>query len=82
VLVGSKAVHANTFGSGGRTYAYDNGSSCAADLNVDGDLNFFDVQMFLNLFAMNDLSVDFNNDTVLNFFDVQMYLNLFGAGCP
>lgn len=81
VLVGSKAVHANTFGNGGRTYAYDNGSPCAADLNGDGNLNFFDVQLFLDMFAANNLDVDFNNDTVLNFFDVQIYLNLFGAGC-
>ncbi len=82
VLVGSKAVHANQFGSGGRTYAYEYDAPCAPDLNSDGDLDFFDVQIFLNLFASNDLAADFNNDLVIDFFDVQMYLNLFAAGCP
>lgn len=83
ILVGSKAVHANTFGSGGRTYAYENPvDSCPPDLNGDTTLDFFDVQMFLGLFAANDPIADWNNDTVWDFFDVLGYLGDFSAGCP
>jgi len=58
------------------------GSSCAADLNDDGALNFFDVQAFLGLFAAGDPAADFTGDGVLNFFDVQAFLAAFSAGCP
>ncbi len=61
---------------------WDPPSICPADLNSDGELNFFDVQMFLTLFSSNDLAVDFNGDGELNFFDVQIYLGWFAAGCP
>ncbi len=82
ILVGTKAIHANTFGSGGNTYAYSNQSACPPDLNDDGSLDFFDVQLFLNLFAAQDPDADLNNDSLFDFFDIQLYLNLFSAGCP
>lgn len=55
---------------------------CAADLNGDGTLNFFDISMFLSLFAANDPLADFTGDGSFNFFDVSEFLLLFGAGCP
>lgn len=58
------------------------GGGCDADLNGDGDLNFFDVSMFLNLFSSGDLAADMNEDGMLNFFDVSLFLNAFSAGCP
>ena len=84
ILVGSKAVHANTFGSGGRTYAYENpvAMSCPPDLNNDNTLDFFDVQTFLGLFSANDHAADWNHDSVWDFFDVLGYLGDFSAGCP
>ena len=57
-------------------------SACAPDLNGDGDLNFFDISLFLNGFNAGDLAVDFNGDGFLNFFDVSAFLNGFNAGCP
>lgn len=54
----------------------------AADLNMDGQLNFFDVSVFLTAYSANDLAADFNNDGQLNFFDVSIFLSLFGQGCP
>lgn len=57
-------------------------NSCSADLNNDGTLNFFDVQMFLGFFANHDLRADFTTDGVLNFFDVQAFLNAYSVGCP
>lgn len=82
VLVGTKSVHANLFGSGGNTYLYEDAAACAADLNNDGTLDFFDVQLFLNLFSNHDAAADWNNDGSFDFFDVQAYLADFSAGCP
>ena len=55
---------------------------CPADLNNDGELNFFDVQAFLQGFAAQDPIADFNDDGEYNFFDVQAFLQAFAAGCP
>jgi hypothetical protein len=55
---------------------------CVADFNSDGVLDFFDVQMFLGLFAAHDPAADLNNDTLYDFFDVQAFLNFYAAGCP
>ena len=55
---------------------------CVPDLNGDGVLDFFDVQMFLSLFSAHDPAADFTNDGVFDFFDVQAFLQAFAAGCP
>ena len=56
---------------------------CSPDLNCDGLINFFDLQLFLNAFNDGDATIaDWNNDGVINFFDVQLYLNDFNTGCP
>lgn len=55
---------------------------CDADLNHDCDLDFFDIQKYLNWFASGDPRAHMNNDGVLDFFDVQEYLGLFSNGCP
>jgi len=55
---------------------------CLPDLNADGLLDFFDLQLFLNWYAAGDLRADLVPDGVLDFFDVQAYLGLFAAGCP
>ncbi len=58
------------------------GTVCAADLNGDGTLDFFDVQAFLQAFAAQNQVADINNDNVYDFFDVQAFLQAFSAGCP
>lgn len=55
---------------------------CPADLNGDGDLNFFDVSAFLGAFATMDPIADFTGDGLFNFFDVSAFLTEFSAGCP
>lgn len=68
----------------GRTYYLSVpalGPVCAPDLTGDGILDFFDVQMFLQLFAAQDTRADFTNDGLFNFFDVQAFLSAFAAGC-
>ncbi len=79
-LVGARYDDDIGFNSGS-AYLF-NLDACAADLNNDGVLDFFDVLEYLNLFAAGDMQADFVNDGVLDFFDVQAYFNLFGLGCP
>ena len=55
---------------------------CAADLNGDGVLNFFDVSAFLIAYNAMDPVADFNNDGLFNFFDVSAFLSSFNQGCP
>ncbi len=62
--------------------SFDCENPCAADINGDGALNFFDISDFLALFGDGDLGADFNNDGDLNFFDISAFLEAFGAGCP
>ncbi|MFG0259004.1 MAG: GC-type dockerin domain-anchored protein [Phycisphaerales bacterium JB041] len=82
VLVGSKAVHANTFGNGGNTYAYENDvDDCVADFNGDGSVNTQDVLAFLNAWNNGEGSADINNDGSINTQDVLAFLNLWNAGC-
>jgi len=53
-----------------------------ADLNTDGTLNFFDISLFLQLFAAQDPQADFLPDGLFNFFDISAFLQAFSAGCP
>jgi len=59
-----------------------NATTCAADLNSDGDLNFFDVSAFLGAFAAMDPISDFDSNGEFNFFDVSSFLAAFAGGCP
>ncbi len=54
---------------------------CRADLTLDFELNFFDVQMFLSAFAAREMLADWNDDGVFNFFDVQAFLADLAGGC-
>ncbi|MEX0877017.1 MAG: GC-type dockerin domain-anchored protein [Phycisphaerales bacterium] len=56
--------------------------ACAADLNNDGKLNFFDISAFLSAFSSMAPAGDFNGDGMYNFFDVSGFLGAFSAGCP
>lgn len=56
---------------------------CVADMNQDGQLNFFDVSMFLNAFSNHLPAADLAPPIgEFNFFDVSAYLAAFSAGCP
>ena len=54
---------------------------CSADLNSDGNLDFFDVSAFLGALGNNDPVADFNNDGNFDFFDISAFLMAFEAGC-
>ncbi len=61
--------------------AVEGDTSCGADFNADGVLNFFDVQAFLAAFSVQDPAADIVADGAFNFFDVQAFLAQFAAGC-
>jgi hypothetical protein len=55
---------------------------CSADLNNDGELDFFDVSLFLIEFGNSDPLADFDDNGEFDFFDVSAFLIAFSAGCP
>lgn len=55
------------------------GGGCRADINGDGQLNFFDVSSFLSQYSAG---ADYNGDGQADFFDVSSFLSDFNAGCP
>lgn len=58
------------------------GFVCAADCNGDGELNFFDISIFLTEYNDQDLRADINGDGSWDFFDVSGFLSMFAEGCP
>ncbi len=52
---------------------------CHPDINGDGELNFFDVSLFLQQFQSGG---DYNGDGSTNFFDVSLFIQEYNAGCP
>ncbi len=61
---------------------YSPSAVCAADFAMDGELNFFDVSLFLAAFNAQNPSSDFNGDGAFDFFDVSAFLQAYNAGCP
>lgn len=55
---------------------------CRADLNLDAQLNFYDIAQFIGLYVARDPAADWNADGNFNFFDIQSYIDTFIAGCP
>ncbi len=56
---------------------------CPADITDDGNLNFFDLAAYLELFNAGDPAADLAAPYgTINFFDLAAYLDAFGAGCP
>lgn len=63
------------------SFTIDAEPECAADLNEDGDVNFFDLSVFLTAFAERDEAADFNNDGNTDFFDLSNFIIAFSIGC-
>ena len=55
---------------------------CAADLNRDGLLNFFDASAFVVAFLDQDELADFDEDGDVTIADVSAFLSAFNQGCP
>ncbi len=59
----------------------DCANPCPADINGDGNLNFFDVSAFLTAYNQMNPMADFNDDGEFNFFDVSAFLTAYNEGC-
>ena len=68
--------------AGAVSFRFSHVAACPADINNDGELNFFDVSAFVALFNAGDPAADFNGDGQANFFDFADFLSAFNAGCP
>ncbi|MBX3322518.1 MAG: hypothetical protein KF757_05965 [Phycisphaeraceae bacterium] len=55
---------------------------CLADWNGDGNVDFFDAQLFLGDFSANNPAADLNGDGNIDFFDAAIFLQAFSDGCP
>ena len=68
-----------------RVFAVDDHciASCdsPADLNTDGDLNFFDVTLFIHYYIARDPRADLTSDGLINFHDISTFLSLYQWGC-
>lgn len=65
-----------------RTVIISTSTECVADFNNDGQLDFFDVGIFIGAFNDENPAADLNDDGLFNFFDVSEFLNAFSQGCP
>jgi hypothetical protein len=54
---------------------------CAADVNADGFLDFFDVIEFFDAFDAGTAAADFNTDGFVDFFDSNDFVAAFQTGC-
>lgn len=54
---------------------------CEADLDFDGDLDFFDISVFINSYNAESPLANLQNDLVFDFFDVSAFLNTYTNGC-
>ena len=56
-------------------------TTCDADFNGDGQVDFFDYLDFVAAFAAEDPSADFNRDGQIDFFDYLDFVQAFAFGC-
>lgn len=56
--------------------------ACRADLDGNGQLNFFDVALWLQSFNAQGPVADWNSDGLFDFFDITAFLVAFNAVCP
>ncbi len=54
---------------------------CPPDMNTDGAIDMFDVQLFLGFYSEGDAEADFVPDGTIDFFDLQSFLNHYASGC-
>jgi len=55
---------------------------CLADLNNDDQLDFIDIQAFIEAYTNLDPLADLNDDFQYDFIDIQAFLASYNSGCP
>jgi hypothetical protein len=85
LLVGSKAVHANTFGRGSETYAARSAAPCPGDLDGDGAVSIADLATLLSNFGLGAGATpeqgDLDGDEDVDIKDLAAMLSVFGTIC-
>jgi|GEM_PF-1832804 len=85
VAVGSKSIHANTFGRGSNTYAFDVGVDCPGDITGDGQVALDDLGILLSNFGTPSGATpddgDLNGDGAVDLADLALLLSAFGTVC-
>lgn len=56
-------------------------SSCPADFNIDGSVDFFDYLDFVAAFSSGANEADFNQDSTIDFFDYLDFVAAFSTPC-
>lgn len=67
--------------NGGRAFRWVACTSCSADFNADGVVDFFDYLDFVADFSSRACRSDFNGDREQDFFDYLDFVAAFSAGC-
>ncbi|MBO6513537.1 MAG: hypothetical protein JJ974_06200, partial [Phycisphaerales bacterium] len=57
-------------------------NGCIPDMNKDGQLDFFDISIFLTAFEAHDTQADITKNGSWDFFDISAFLSAFATGCP
>ncbi len=68
-------------GCGSATSQTANLYICAADVNCDGNVDFFDYLDFVDAFSEQSPIGDFNQDNSIDFFDYLDFVDAFSLGC-
>lgn len=56
--------------------------SCLSDFTGDGNVDFFDIGLFLSLFNDQHDEADLTGDGNFDFFDISTFITLYNQGCP
>ena len=84
VLITSNAFHLtiNDFDIGWLYFDDECPGVCWADLNGDGESNYFDVALFMPAYINGERAGDINNDGSIRFTDVYEMIDMLATGCP
>ncbi|MFK7884163.1 MAG: GC-type dockerin domain-anchored protein [Phycisphaerales bacterium] len=55
---------------------------CPADLDLNGELNFFDIARFIDEYNTGSAWANINNDVRVNEKDIAEFISVFTSGCP
>lgn len=81
-LIACQSLSSSFIGPDNVRVFYSIPSPCLPDLNLDKQLNFYDISLFIELFLAQRPLVDFNRDGSHNFFDVSAMIESYLQGCP
>lgn len=54
---------------------------CRADLNLDTEVDFSDLELFISFYNAGNSGVDFNGDTEIDFSDIEAFISIFNSPC-